>query len=93
MTTTTTTAPPPSPDATPALRELAKLRRWVGWKWALRDGKLTKPPYQANGELADSTDPDTWATYKVVAEAVAASGRDGSSTVEAIRRHRPGWLS
>lgn len=62
---------PPVPH-TPKFDELpAKLKegtRFVNWKYKLRAGKWTKPPYQTNGSFADSTNPKTWATFaKVVA--------------------------
>jgi hypothetical protein len=31
--------------------ELKEDRRWVLWRWELRDGKWTKPPKQPNGEM------------------------------------------
>ena len=41
-------------------------KRWLNWKLETREGKLTKVPYQTNGELASSTNPFTWSTYKWV---------------------------
>lgn len=52
------------PDNIPA--ELRQRDRWVCWRWKNREGKWTKPPYQArNGRLADSTDPATWTAFEV----------------------------
>jgi putative DNA primase/helicase len=63
----------PLTTATAALDELAAYAQWVCWKWTERDGKKTKPPYDAKtGGLASSTDPATWATY---AEAIATGSR------------------
>src|SRR5689334_24108046 len=60
------------PD-TGAIAELAALgRRFCLWRWETRDGKLTKPPLQASGILASSTNPDTWCSYE---EALAAAGK------------------
>jgi len=49
--------------------ELRALRQWVMWRAEKRKGKLTKIPYQVNGQPADSTDPETWTTFD---EALAA---------------------
>lgn len=59
--------------ATAALDELAAYSQWVCWRWEERNGKRTKPPYNARtGTLASSTDPATWSTF---AEAVATGSR------------------
>ena len=53
--------------------ELRAEARWVCWRREERDGKTTKIPVcAANGRMAKSTDPATWATFD---EAVAAVGR------------------
>lgn len=56
--------------------ELRELNQWVCWKYEDRNGKTTKPPYQAksNGELpyARSDDPATWSAFDA---AVAAAVR------------------
>jgi len=45
--------------------------QWVCWKYVERDGKPTKCPVNArSGELADSTAPDTWASFE---QAIAAA--------------------
>ena len=55
-------------------RELSIIPRWVVWKWEERDGKPTKPPYNAKtGTKASSTDPSSWCEF---AEALTAY-RDG----------------
>ena len=41
-------------------KELIDQRNWVLWRWERRNGKLTKPPYQASGKLASSSDQSTW---------------------------------
>jgi hypothetical protein len=59
-----------------AIRELMARDRWVVWRYVERDGKPTKPPFNAEtGEFAKSDDPSTWRPY-AVAEA-AASDFDG----------------
>src|SRR5438105_3695769 len=52
-----------NPDGIPA--ELKHHRRWVGWRYALRNNKWTKPPVNAvTGGNADSTVPATWSDYE-----------------------------
>jgi putative DNA primase/helicase len=49
--------------------------QWVMWHWALnRDGRWTKPPFQRNGDLADSSDPRTWTTFDAVLATYLESG-------------------
>lgn len=44
-----------------------KLRpQWVNWKAVERDGKVTKPPFQPDGKLAESNNPATWNTFNTV---------------------------
>jgi hypothetical protein len=52
-------------------KALTSRPQWVVWKYARRDGKATKIPYQAasTNELAASNNPATWATLE---QAVAA---------------------
>jgi hypothetical protein len=76
------TDPPAKPVALPVLfdnipAELREGRRFVLWRYELRDGKWTKPPYQPNGRHADSTDSETWSTLAEVAEAYRRGGWDG----------------
>lgn len=53
------------PDNIPALNELKSRRQWVAWRYAERDGSLTKPPINVhNGYGASHSDPATWATYE-----------------------------
>ena len=53
--------------------ELKAEARWVCWRREERGGKATKLPVcAANGRMAKSTDPATWATFE---DAVAAVGR------------------
>src|SRR5438128_12280191 len=66
--------------ATAALDELAAYSQWVCWRWEERNGKKTKPPYNARtGTLASSTDPATWSTF---AEVISTGSRfDGPGFV------------
>lgn len=53
--------------------ELRAEARWVCWRREERGGRATKLPVcAANGRMAKSTDPATWATFE---DAVAAVGR------------------
>lgn len=53
----------------PALNELKNRPQWVAWKYAERDGNITKPPVNPhNGFGASHTDPTTWGTYQEAAE-------------------------
>jgi hypothetical protein len=39
---------------------------WVSWKPITRHGKTTKLPYDIWGDLASSTNPETWSTYNEI---------------------------
>jgi hypothetical protein len=61
-----------------ALTPLMALDHWVLWKWELRKGIWTKPPYTAKGQHAKNNDPATWAPYEAALAAVQnGSGFDG----------------
>jgi putative DNA primase/helicase len=57
--------------------ELTKLPQWVLWRYELRDGKWTKPPFRPEGKYADSTDPDTWSPFETVLAAYLRGGFAG----------------
>ena len=60
-----------------ALAPLCEVDHWVIWRWQQRNGKWTKPPFQAKNPQrnAKNNDPATWASYE---EAVAvANEADG----------------
>lgn len=57
--------------------ELKKLDQWVLWRYEKRDGKRTKPPYQANGRLADVSKRATWASWDKVLLAMETDKFDG----------------
>jgi putative DNA primase/helicase len=43
---------------------LAELDQWIVWRYEQHDdSKPTKVPYQINGSLASSTDPNTWCSF------------------------------
>jgi len=46
--------------------ELKQGPYWVCWKLVKEEGKQRKKPYNPNtGKLANTTDPQTWATFNV----------------------------
>jgi putative DNA primase/helicase len=55
--------------------ELKALRCWVVWKWIFKKGKFTKPPYQVNGDCADSNDPATWTDFETALHAYQNGGK------------------
>jgi putative DNA primase/helicase len=62
--------------------ELTSRRQWVDWRWQRSaGGRLTKVPYSPRtGQLASSTDPETWGTFeeaKAADEAMAGTGGIG----------------
>jgi len=58
--------------------ELADMGIWLLWRYkTTANGKRTKPPYQPNGDLADTSDPQTWNTLNAVCEAFLHSDFDG----------------
>jgi putative DNA primase/helicase len=61
-----------------ALAELQRYRQWVSWRYEERDGRRTKVPYSPiSGAPADSTDPQTWASYSQAAAAMLRYHHDG----------------
>lgn len=52
----------------PPLRDCPQ---WVLWSIAERDGKQTKLPVQASGQMAKSNDPATWTDFDTAAERCA----------------------
>jgi hypothetical protein len=103
--------PPPKPktyarDLTRLPRALVPLtqkKRWVLWRWELRNDKTgkwkwTKPPLQPNGTYASSNNPKTWSTHADVLDAFESIKADGigymlgsgliKSTIQGRRRGR-----
>ena len=62
-------APYKSPEPLVLPIGLTTMDQWVLWTRENRDGKLTKVPYQTNGERAESNNLRTWAPYPVVLKA------------------------
>lgn len=62
-------------------QELKDIPRWVLWRYELRDGKWTKPPYQPKGDRAKSNDSSTWSSFKEVTEGYNSGAFDGIGLV------------
>jgi putative DNA primase/helicase len=63
-------------DRIPA--ELKDRRQWIVWRYEVRNGDLTKIPYNArNAGPASSTDLETWVYYGDAAQAFENSGWHG----------------
>ena len=61
--------------------ELRGYDQWVAWKWEKRNGKPTKPPYDAKtGKRASHSNPETWGTF----EQAFASYNSTDSTFDGI---------
>lgn len=54
--------------------ELIEKPNWVLTKAVLRDGKWTKPPFQANNKYASATDSTTWTDFETVQAAYERGG-------------------
>jgi hypothetical protein len=62
--------------------EIKAIGRWVVWRYELRDGKWTKPPFQAaTDQRASHSDPATWSPFNTATAAYAAGGYDGIGLV------------
>lgn len=58
--------------------ELRNMPNWILWKAEERDnGKVTKIPYQIDGNEARSNDPRTWSTFQTAAKFYTQSNADG----------------
>jgi len=57
--------------------ELKVKPNWVRWKLEQANGRLTKVPYQLNGNKASSTDPATWGTYEAVVKGAVIDETQG----------------
>ncbi len=58
--------------------ELKAIPHWVNWKLETRDGKLTKPPYNAKtGGYAKANDPETWSDFKTAFKTYESNGHNG----------------
>lgn len=62
--------------------ELKTLAHWVCWKSENRDGKPTKPPYNAKtGGYAESNNPETWVDFQTAFNKYTENGFDGVGIV------------
>jgi hypothetical protein len=66
-------------DLPAALTHYAQEPRWVLWRWEIRKGKKTKPPYDARHprKHASSNDPATWADFATALAAYKSGQGDG----------------
>lgn len=62
-------------DGNALLSALAPFAHWVLWRIENVDGKLTKVPYQSNGQYAKVSDPATWSTYEAANAVLAGGGK------------------
>jgi hypothetical protein len=62
-----------------ALAPLKYYRRFVLWKPVLRNGKVSKPPCDADGNVIDATNAKNWLTYRQACDALERwpTGWDG----------------
>jgi len=57
--------------------ELKALPQWILWRKEERDGKPTKVPYQANGEMAQANNRRTWSTFATAVKFYLDGDYDG----------------
>jgi Protein of unknown function (DUF3987)/NrS-1 polymerase HBD domain len=63
-------------------QNIQDLRQWLCWRIEERDGKPTKVPYAPlTGEKANTTNPETWASYSEAVEAYREHGYGGIGLV------------
>jgi hypothetical protein len=67
-----------------ALAPLCQIAHWVLWRWELRKGVWTKPPYMAANprRKAKNNDPATWSTYQTAAAAAKAADGVGFALLD-----------
>jgi putative DNA primase/helicase len=56
---------------------MRQVRRWVTWRYELRDERWTKVPCRPSGQRAKVNDPATWSTFLEAVAAYRAGGFDG----------------
>lgn len=64
------------PDFDGILPDLKAVPNWVLAKAIVRDGKITKPPYQPNGRPASHSDPATWSDFTDIKRAYERHDQD-----------------
>lgn len=57
--------------------ELREISQWVLWRVCEKDGHKTKLPFQPNGSMAKSNDPETWVTFEKAIRVYALGSWDG----------------
>jgi len=59
-------------------KELIEKNQWCVWRWELREGKWTKPPFNpTTGQGAKSNDPGTWTDFQTALNAHQFGDWDG----------------
>jgi hypothetical protein len=59
-------------------KELIEKNQWCVWRWELREGKWTKPPFNpTTGQGAKSNDPGTWTDFQTALDAHQFGDWDG----------------
>ena len=73
--------------------ELILIPQWVVWRAELRDGKITKIPYNARThQKAKSNDPKTWGSFEIALEAFQGSRKyNGIGFMLSLRDYYVGW--
>lgn len=66
---------------------LKEFPQWVCWRYTLKGGKWTKPPYQPNGRAASKTNSDHFSDFSDVIAAYAEGGFSGIGFV--LTAHDP----
>ena len=67
-------------DSIPA--GLKELNQWVVWNYSEKNGRWTKPPYQADGKAkASTTDCRTWGNFKQCLDQYFVCESDGVGLV------------
>lgn len=57
--------------------ELKETPHWIVWRSEEREGKVTKVPYQVNGEMAQSNNKRTWSTFNAAVHTYRNGGYEG----------------
>jgi putative DNA primase/helicase len=74
--------------------ELRAVPQWVNWRWEQRPDrttgelKWTKPPYQPNGQHAESDNPETWMRFE---QAVSAYEKGNFSGIGFVLTNDDGF--
>lgn len=71
---------------------LKDLPRWIMWRWVMREGLPTKPPFSAKtGKKADNTSDADWCTFEEAMTALQTGKYSGIGFVPAGRDELVAW--